>query len=439
MNPAKLMKQPSEGKSSLRAALSSAAILLLFSLMVPLLGHPEGLPGPEDIQGLYQSGLDHELMKALDGKDGSREPLQLLYLGLSALRVGETEKAIRAWKDYVDLGAGSESARKVSRYLSQLIQSAAAKQARAALAQERSLSTHFDAKAIAVSPFQNLGAEQYAPLSKGLAAMIITDLSQVKALKVVERIRIQAVLNELKLAKSGLLAPKSAPRLGKLVGAGRVTTGSLLDLSQEAMRLDAAIIRTESAQLLASPKAEGRLVAFYKVEKALVFKILCGIGHCPESLDSRTRLAVEKVHTKNFKAFQLYSEGLDFFDQGRYREAARAFFLALEEDPQFALARNALLDTPVVQLEMGAIIAGGEAIAEGEAPVIDFKALSAPQALAKLVPPKTEAAPQNEEKPFSKGSAPALPRIFQQALGNGKGIGGGPAKSVPVEIELQLP
>ena len=45
-----------------------------------------------------------------------------------------------------------------------------------------------DTKTVAISYFDNTsGSEQYNPLSKGLADMLITDLSDVKSIQIVER------------------------------------------------------------------------------------------------------------------------------------------------------------------------------------------------------------------------------------------------------------
>ncbi len=339
---------------------------VLFVLLLPTLGRTEELGRPESAaKRLYQEGQYTEIIKSLGGK-ADVDAQEALYLGLSYLRTGDQSKAIIAWKQYVQIDPGSEGSREVSKYLTLLLQEEAKRTAREILQQEKQIAVgKIDAKAIAVSPFENLGHQTYAPLSKGLAEMIITDLSKVKTLKVVERVQLKALLDELKLSQSGLVDAKSAPRVGKLLGAGKITTGSFLDLDQEKLRLDAAVTQTESGKSLTNSEVHGELPTFYRLEKELVFKILCGIGHCPESLDSQTKAAVETIHTRNFKAFRLYSQGLEYLDQAKYREASRSFFLAVEEDPEFELARKALLDTPLFPLDLTAMISGAEKIGDG--------------------------------------------------------------------------
>ncbi len=397
-------------------------IILSLIFALPVVAWSADMLGKKALKGLYQTNSYKEIVKTLDGLEEWKN-YQSFYLGLSHLRLGNTNSAIQAWKNYVDLEQGSEGGRKISKYLSILIQQEAKETAKMAVNQEKSLSTNFDPKAIAVLPFQNLGDQNYNSLSKGLAEMVITDLSNVKGLMVVERIKMQAILNELKLSKSALVDQKSAPRLGKLVGAGKITTGSFLDLKDEKMRLDATVTRTENGKRLTSSDASGSLSSFYQLEKTLVIKILNGLGYSLQSLDSRTRLAIEKVHTKNLKAFHHYSDGLNLFDQGKYPEASRSFFLALEEDPQFSLARKSLLNTPIAQINLTAMVAGAEGVEKGgAAPEIKISV-----GAARLV--KSTGA--------SNSPIPTLPQITQQPVGNGRGAGS--TTSVPVTIQLQLP
>lgn len=369
----------------------------------------------EEIKQLYQAGRYDEVITAL-GESGDWDAAQSLYLGLSHLRKGNTLAAITAWQSYVRLEKGSEGGRKISQYLTILLQKEAERLAKQRVQQEKSFTTQLDPKAVAVYPFSNKGTASYAPLSRGLAAMIITDLSKVEGLTVVERIQIQAILDELKLAKSGIVNQESAPRVGKLVGAAKFTTGSFLDLAEEKIRLDATVTQTENGKRLSAIDSAGELASFYTIEKALVFKLLCSLGYCPESLDDPTRIAVEKIHTKNLKAFRHFSDGLVAFDQQHYRDARRSFILALEQDPEFDLARKALLDTPLLSLKVADIISGAEAIDQGGAFYFPLEPLVA-------------------SVPVYRLPIPVSPPIFQQPSTTGAG---NPAL-VPVQVQVNFP
>ncbi len=390
------------------------AVFLALFIFLPTPASSATLPEIEKIKQLYQNGQYNAVITAL-GETGDWDAAQSLYLGLSHLRLDNTMKAIAAWQSFVRLEKGSEGGRKISRYLTILLQKEAERLAKQRVAQEKSFTAKLDPKAIAIYPFTNKGTASYAPLSRGLAAMIITDLAQVKGLTVVERIQIQAILDELKLAKSGLVDSKSAPRVGKLVGAAKFTTGSFLDLAEENIRLDATVTQTESGKRLSAIDSSGELASFYTIQKVLVVKLLCSLGYCPESLDEPTRLLIEKIHTKNLKAFRHFSDGLVAFDAQHYRDARRGFILALEEDPDFDLARKALLDTPLLSLNVASIISGAEAIDQGGAFYFPLEPLVA-------------------SVPVYRLPIPVTPDISQQP-----GTGGAGTTTVPVQVQVNFP
>ncbi|MCD6262151.1 MAG: hypothetical protein J7J52_03915 [Deltaproteobacteria bacterium] len=63
------------------------------------------------------------------------------------------------------------------------------------------------------------GNENLSVLEKGLAVMLISDLSQIEGLQVLERIRLQTLLDELNLSVSDLVDSQTTVRMGKLMGA----------------------------------------------------------------------------------------------------------------------------------------------------------------------------------------------------------------------------
>src|SRR5438552_18577221 len=66
-------------------------------------------------------------------------------------------------------------------------------------------------KRIAISYFDNNSKDkEWDPIQKGLADMLITDLSQLKSVEIVEREKLNAILDELKLQKSKYIDPSTA-------------------------------------------------------------------------------------------------------------------------------------------------------------------------------------------------------------------------------------
>ena len=84
-----------------------------------------------------------------------------------------------------------------------------------------------NAKTIAISYFDNSsGDAKYNALSKGIADMLITDLSKIKGVTIVEREKLEKLIQEIKLGQSKYFDPTTAQKLGKGLGAQNILTGS---------------------------------------------------------------------------------------------------------------------------------------------------------------------------------------------------------------------
>lgn len=82
-------------------------------------------------------------------------------------------------------------------------------------------------------------------LRKGLTQMLVTDLSESKKLRLVERIDLESVLKELKLNRSNKIDKFSANQIGKLLGARYLVTGGYFEFKGR-LRVDAKIIDVET-------------------------------------------------------------------------------------------------------------------------------------------------------------------------------------------------
>ncbi|MEN0060708.1 MAG: SUMF1/EgtB/PvdO family nonheme iron enzyme [Myxococcota bacterium] len=198
-----------------------------------------------------------------------------------------------------------------------------------------------------VSPFNNnTPDEQFHTLEKGLADMLITDLSVSEDFKLVERERLETLLKELKLNASSLVDPRTAQKSGRVVGADLVLAGSI-QAASPILRLDARIIDVEEATIVATAKASGPIERFFEVEASLAKELLDAMG---VALTPLQRLKVQKAPTKNLEAFNHYTDALDAADRGDPEAETKALEAAIEADPSFAKA-IARLDARIAALE----------------------------------------------------------------------------------------
>ena len=106
---------------------------------------------------------------------------------------------------------------------------------------------------IAVMYFDNnsLGKDRadYDGIGKGLADMLITDMAANPNIKVVERERVQALITEQNLVKSGAIDPQTAIRLGRIVGAQYMVTGGFMSDGRGNYVLTARAINVETGAI----------------------------------------------------------------------------------------------------------------------------------------------------------------------------------------------
>jgi len=210
-------------------------------------------------------------------------------------------------------------------------------QARLAIAREAQLSkTPPDPHTVAVFPFHYTGADSsLRPLERGIAALMITDFGRVHSLRLVERERLQALLDEMQLAASGRVDPSTGARSGKLVGAGQVVQGQFAMTPSANLRIDAAVVRAGDAQVAATGSGQDRLQGLFDLEKSVVFQLLAKMN---VPLTPAESVAINQRPTRDLQAFLLYSRGLEAQDRGDFRAAAADFQGASQRDPGFQAA-----------------------------------------------------------------------------------------------------
>jgi len=282
--------------------------------------------------------------KAIDSKDSKT----IFYLGLCYEAQERLDAAIAEYKNYRNLGGSGEFKDAISTRIKQLTHEKIARDINRALSQEQSLDVQsIPENTVAVLYFQNLsGSEELDPLQKGLAQMLITDLSKARDLQVVERLKLQTLLEELELGTTGVVDASSAPRVGKLIGARKLVKGGFTDLTEDDLRIDASLAETATTEISQVEEVTGKLNAFFQLEKDLAFGILDDLGIV---LTREEREAIRKVPTESLLAFIAYSKGLDYEDRGMFDEARAQYQKAVEIDPGFELAKESLEEIDIAE------------------------------------------------------------------------------------------
>lgn len=196
----------------------------------------------------------------------------------------------------------------------------------------------------AVLYFDNLGdSEELFALRKGLTQMLISDLSYGTGFKLVERTRLQDVIDELELGQSKKIDPATAAKIGKLLGADYLVMGGYFEM-RGAMRIDVRVVTVETGVIVKSLGATGKGDDFFSIEQELasgltkVMETLTPGAPNPTPAIPRPQVP-KKVKTKTAAR---YGKALDLADKGDKEGAKKELQVVVEEAPDFGLAANDL-------------------------------------------------------------------------------------------------
>lgn len=169
-------------------------------------------------------------------------------------------------------------------------------------------------------------------MKKGFADMLVTDLSSVEQISVVEREKLEALLNELKLQKSKYFDPATAQKLGQGLGATHAVTGSFAALDPE-MRIDIRMVEIKTGKVVLADKVTGKKTELFALEGELVKKFT-------EGLDLKLGKAPPpKTKVPSLDSLLDYSKSVDLADQGKLDDAREAMDRVVRASPTFVLAR----------------------------------------------------------------------------------------------------
>ena len=188
---------------------------------------------------------------------------------------------------------------------------------------------------ISVLYFDNTGdSEQLTWLEKGLADMLITDLSLSDEVKCIERTQLEKVLDEQRFSLSGITDDDQSIEIGKLLSAELLLTGSFIEAGGR-IRIDSRLLDTETGAVRAAVKSEGSTTSIFDMEAEIAHGIFIGLEiEIPEGIESSKSASID--------AAQSYYKGLLLFDEGKYSEAVEFYKQAALKDPEYGKPRAGL-------------------------------------------------------------------------------------------------
>lgn len=314
----------------------------------------ERLARPDDRDLITRSGVAHfragnfVLARDILAASLALDPAQFeatIHLGMAHEKLGDLHAAREAYHSAGAMGLSRGQRGEVEARLTMLGRLELAAEAREAVARELAQDAPAaNDRAVAVLPFHYLGSDEaMRPLGRGLTHLVMSDLSKIERLTLLERERVQAIAEELDLVARGQVDAGLAARSGRILGAGRVVQGSVRELtSGSGIQITANVVTTADGSVGASGVGEDRLQRLFDLEKALVLDLLDQLGIVPTPAERR---AIDERPTADLQAFLAFSRGLEAQDRGDFGAAGRWFESAATRDAGFGDAQGRLAET----------------------------------------------------------------------------------------------
>ena len=181
---------------------------------------------------------------------------------------------------------------------------------------------------VGVLDFQrNSSDESLETYRRGLTDMFITELQNIPELQVVERRRLDAVMNELGVAEHDKIDPV---KTGRLMGAQTLFYGGFTAFGNM-MRMDARLVRVETGKILAAGED---LSATLEIDAKKISQMVSKV--------SEIIAAKVKANHKRLVADNFYSKGRTAEEESNKDSAIRYYGQALQYYPGHELSRMAL-------------------------------------------------------------------------------------------------
>jgi TolB-like protein len=231
--------------------------------------------------------------------------------------------------------------------------------------------TQANAPVVAVLYFDNnsFGKDRadYEGLGKGIADLLINDMASNPSMRVVERDRLQSILQEQNLVAAKNVDPQTAVRLGKLLGAQYMVTGGFMSDGKGTLLVTSRVISVETGAITNPMRLESKGDDVLALITQLSTKLNSELKlpalprqtgnvtptkpESPSAASGAEKQASagqtaapkpQKSQKLDVKTALLYSKALDEQDSGHPERAAELYRAVLDKFPDFGPAKQNL-------------------------------------------------------------------------------------------------
>jgi TolB-like protein len=174
--------------------------------------------------------------------------------------------------------------------------------------------------------------EELDPLRVGVADLLISELSENRDVRVIERDQLKQLLDEQNLGGSARVDKEIAVKVGKLLGVHHMIFGVFVTDPKGNMRLDARAVEVETGRIEHVERVFDRAENFMAMITKLGEKLNAGMK-LPDMPKGVREARLEKQEKVPFQVAMLYSRGLAEKDAGNNGKAVELFKAALAKFP----------------------------------------------------------------------------------------------------------
>lgn len=193
---------------------------------------------------------------------------------------------------------------------------------------------HAGTPVVCVAPFaDNTGSIQWSGMSQGISDLLAATLSQRQELRVVERERLNAILEEQALSLSMVAEPKNAVKVGRLLGADKIVVGGVMILNKKLV-VTAQVVDVSSATVIAARTLKGKPDELLELCTRLAADLGKALG---------VKIKVQPVAAKDAEKSPMASlhfmRGLGLYHAGNFDRGAMELMICIDLDPGHPTAR----------------------------------------------------------------------------------------------------
>lgn len=172
--------------------------------------------------------------------------------------------------------------------------------------------------------------EEYTFIGKGISTLVAGELRRTKAVKLLERSKMNKIIEEQRLSLSGMIDDSKQVELGKLIAADYIVFGEIIDMGSSLL-ISVRIADTATSEIVWKDSLTEKLETYDFIGAYFAKSILTELGL---SVGKETAAKVETKVTKAPEAIVALSSGIDAYDKGDEEKAKEELQTVKKLDPE---------------------------------------------------------------------------------------------------------